>query len=270
MLLGGFDGLHVGHRQLLLRAQKSGLSVGAMTIVGGKDGALFTEKERENIFRRAGVDFVFELPFSEIRDISPESFLDILQTEFSPKLVVCGTDFRFGAGAKGDPQTIKERGQVCVEALSLVEMNGEKISSRTVKTFLKEGKVEEAEEMLGERFFLIGEVKKDRQVGRTIGFPTANIAYPTEKFPLKKGVYETRARVDGREYKGITNFGARPTFGDESVWTETYLDGFDGDLYGKEIKVEFVRFLRDIVKFDGAENLKKQLEEDIRRAREND
>ncbi len=270
MLLGGFDGLHVGHRRLLSRAQASGLPVGVMTIVGGKEGALFTPAEREDIFRRSGVDFAFELPFSEIKDLSPENFAEVLRSEFSPKLFVCGEDFRFGAGAKGTPSTLKEGGQVCVEVLPLLEMAGEKVSSRTVKRLLKEGEVARANELLGEPFFLLGEVQSDRKVGRTIGFPTANIAYPQEKFPLKKGVYETRVKLDGKVYEGITNYGARPTFEDASVWTETYLDGFRGDLYGKTLKVEFLRFLREIVKFDGVEELKRQLEYDIRRVRTND
>ncbi len=270
MLLGGFDGLHIGHRKLLSCARKTRLSVGVMTIVGGKGNALFTEREREDIFRRNGVDFVFELPFAEIRALSPRAFLDVLTREFAPKLFVCGEDFRFGAGAEGTPSVIKEGGQVCVEVLSLVEMDGEKVSSRTVKNLLQIGNVPKANEMLGENFFLLGKVEKDRQVGRTIGFPTANIAYPKEKFPLKKGVYETRVFVDGKAYKAITNYGARPTFGDESVWTESHLDGFDGDLYGKELRVEFIRYLRDITKFDGVDALKKQLEEDIRRVRAND
>ncbi len=270
MLLGGFDGLHVGHRRLLSRAKKSGLPVGAMTIVGGKDEGIFTAKEREDVFFRSGVDFVFELPFAEIKDISPQSFLGLLEREFSPKLFVCGEDFRFGAGANGSPETIKERGQVRVEILPLVTLEGEKVSTRSIKTLLKEGKIEKANALLGERFFLLGEVVQDRQIGRTLGFPTANIFYPQGKFPIKNGVYETRAEVDGKEYKGITNFGARPTFQDGTVLTETYLDGFVGDLYGKTLKIQFVRFLREITRFDSADGLKAQLEYDIRRVRGND
>ena len=100
-----------------------------------------------------------------------------------------------------------------------------------------------------------------------MGFPTANILYPEGKFPLKRAVYETRVCVDGKEYKCISNFGARPTFDNDRVLTETYLDGFEGDLYGKELTVRFVRFLRDIEKFDGAAALKRQLETDIERVR---
>jgi riboflavin kinase/FMN adenylyltransferase len=149
-------------------------------------------------------------------------------------------------------------------------MGGEKISCRKVKELLKSGEVEKANALLGEAFFLCGRVEKDRQVGRTIGFPTANIPYPQDKFPLKKGVYATKTVVDGKEYMGITNYGARPTFDNDKVVTETYLDGFSGDLYGKELTVRFVKYLRDVTKFESVDGLIKQLNEDVRRVREND
>lgn len=270
MLLGGFDGLHVGHRRLLSYAKTSGLPVGVMTIVGGKEGNIFTFAERERIFKAHGVDFVFELPFDEIKDTSPTEFLRLLIEEFHPVLFVCGEDFRFGARALGTPETIKTSTRVRVEALSLVKTDGEKISSRKIKELLRDGEIEKANALLGEEFFLCGIVEKDRQIGRTIGFPTANIPYAKDKFPLKKGVYETRATVDGKTYKGITNYGARPTFDDDTVVTETYLDGFSGDLYGKETTIKFVRYLRDVTKFESVAALKNQLQEDVRRVREND
>lgn len=271
MLLGGFDGLHVGHRRLFACAQKSDCPIGLMTIVGGKEASsLFTFAEREEIFKDAGADFVFELPFEEIKNLSPQEFLQLLEKEFSPKLFVCGEDFRFGANAAGTAKTIKTDTQVCVEVLPLVEIAGEKVSSTTIKALLKEGRVEMANELLAHNFFLIGKVYEDRKVGRTIGFPTANIPYPEGKFPLKIGVYETRVCIDGKTYKGITNYGARPTFEENTVVTETYLDGFSGDLYGKELKVEFVRYLRDVVKFDSVEKLKEQLTKDIKRVKEHD
>ena len=271
MLLGGFDGLHLGHRRLLSYAKESGLPVGVMTIVGGKaQENIFTFEEREIIFRESGVDFVFELPFAEIKDLSPEAFLQRLVAEFNPKLFVCGTDFRFGAGAAGTPETIKQATHVRVEVQNLLEMYGEKVSARTIKSLLSVGDIQKANELLGERFFLIGEVKKDRQVGRTIGFPTANILYPKEKFPLMQGVYETCVCVDGVWYKGITNYGARPTFNNTQVLTETYLDGFNGDLYGKTLKVEFVRYIRGVQKFESVAELTAQLQADIRTVRNND
>ena len=271
MLLGGFDGLHLGHRRLLSCAKQSGLPVGLMTIVGGKaQENIFTFAERELIFRESGADFVFELPFSEIKDLSAGEFLQKLVAEFSPRLFVCGEDFRFGAGALGTPEIIQQATQVCVEIQPLMEMYGEKISSRAIKILLKDGEMQKANALLGQNFFLFGEVVKDRQIGRTLGFPTANIAYPKEKFPLKQGVYETRVCVENKLYKGITNYGARPTFDNAQVLTETYLDGFDGDLYGKTLKVEFVRYLRSVQKFAAVEDLKAQLQSDIRRVRKDD
>lgn len=271
LLLGGFDGLHVGHRRLLQKAQESGLPVGIMTIVGGKqESALFTVAEREQIFKDAGVGFAFELEFSEIKNLTPQAFLDLLLREFSPKLFVCGEDFRFGAGAKGTPEFLKAHTQVCVETLPLVEMDGVKVSSSHIKTLLSKGEIERANARLKRPFFLMGKVVEDRKVGRTIGFPTANIFYPKDKYPLKQGVYETLTEVDGTAYKGITNFGARPTFADETVLTETHLIGYEGDLYGRELSVQFTRYLRDIQKFESAEKLKEQLTKDIRQVKNHD
>jgi riboflavin kinase/FMN adenylyltransferase len=268
MLLGGFDGLHAGHRRLLDEAKASGLAVGVMTIVGGKQGeCLFTFREREEIFLSAGADFVFELPFAEIKDLSPKNFLTLLEREFSPKLFVCGEDFRFGAGAVGTPEVLKASTQVRVEVLSLLEIEGEKVSSTHIKNLLKGGEVEKANALLSHPYFLIGKVVEGRKIGRTMGFPTANIAYPKGKFPIMKGVYETRVQIGGIVYKGITNFGARPTFENDEVWTETYIDGFSGDLYDKELKVEFVRFMREIEKFASVEDLQAQLTKDVRQVR---
>ena len=271
ILLGGFDGMHKGHRLLLEKAKESGLPIGMMTISGGKEGkSIFTMQERERIFQNAGVDFVFELPFAEIKSLSAEEFLALLCREFEPKLFVCGEDFRFGNGAAGTPLLLKQATQVRVEILPLLEENHKKISSGSIKTLLLGGEIERANEWLGERYFLTGMVEKDRQIGRTIGFPTANIRFPKEKYPIKNGVYETVTTVNGKAYKGITNYGARPTFDDANVWTETHLDGFNGNLYGKELTVEFVRFLRDIERFASADDLKAQLQEDLRRIREHD
>ena len=152
----------------------------------------------------------------------------------------------------------------------LITIDGEKISSTKIKAHLASGQAEKANELLGEEFFLLGTVVRDRGVGRTLGFPTANIAYPKEKYPIKQGVYETRVCVDGKDYQAITNYGNRPTFQSDAIVTETYLDGFSGELYGKELKIRFIRRLREIKKFQTVEALRAQLKEDIRRVREND
>lgn len=271
MLLGGFDGLHAGHKRLIERAKTFSLPVGIITILGGKSReSLFNEREREQAFFQAGVDFVVPFSFLDIKDISAVDFVEMLQKEYAVKAFVCGDDFRFGKGALGTPETIKTSTQVCVEILPLLLLNGEKISSTTIKTFLEKGDIPSANALLDEEFFLIGKVIKDRQIGRTIGFPTANILYPKDKFPVQSGVYETRAEIDGVVYKGITNYGARPTFENDRVLTETYFYNFNGDLYGRELKISFVRKLRNVQKFESVDALKKQLEEDIRQVIKND
>ena len=271
MLLGGFDGLHAGHRALLSYAKFAGLPVGIMTIIGGKgDQSLFTLSERAKIFQENGADFIFELPFSEIKDLSPNNFLQLLKTECNPKLLVCGEDFRFGAGAQGNPEFLKDRGQVRVEVQNLLKIGGEKVSSGNIKKHILQGEVEKARALLEAPFFVEGEVVTGRQIGRTIQFPTANVAYPKDKIALKKGVYQTETTIDGKTYKGITNYGARPTFDNDEVWTETHLIGFDGNLYGKRLTINFIKFLREIKKFDNASALKAQLEEDVRRVTEDD
>ena len=137
-----------------------------------------------------------------------------------------------------------------------------RISTTLVKSLLKEGKIAEANEILGEPYFMDGVVVEGRQVGRTLGFPTANTEPDKGKFRIKDGVYKTLVVADGKEYEGITNYGARPTFGLTSVTVETYLKNFDGNLYGRKITVKFLAYIRDIVKFSDKNELVKQLQED--------
>ena len=269
LLFGGFDGLHAGHKKLLETAKKYRLPIGITTIFGCKNSdTVFTAEERREIFKNAGFAFVCETTFEDIKDVQAETFAETLKNAYNVKNFVCGTDFRFGKGATGTPETLGKTSRVDVE--EILTQDGEKISSTAVKKYLADGDIEKVNSLLGDKFFLIGEVVEGRQVGRKLGFPTANIAYPQGKFALKKGVYETRVTLDGKTYFAITNYGARPTFDNGQVLTETYIDGYTGNLYATKLKVEFVRFLREITKFNCVDDLCAQLEEDIRRVREND
>lgn len=270
LLVGGFDGLHLGHETLLKEAKRRGLPIGVMSITGGKGQPLFTPAEREEIFQKAGVDFCFFLAFKQIKDICAEEFCDFLTDHFCVNEFFCGEDFKFGKNALGTPRLLKERTGVETAILPLLKRNGEKVSSTDIKRAIDERDIPLANGYLQEIFFVKGKVEKDRGVGKTLGFPTANISYPTDKYPLPYGVYQTQTAVDGKVYQGITNYGARPTFANEKIVTETYLDGFSGDLYDKTLSVRFIRFLRETTAFSSVEELKTQLKKDIERVRNYD
>lgn len=262
-LLGGFDGLHVGHKKLIDRAKEYGLPLAAMTILGGKGKDLFTLSERQALFALQGVTSVTAYVFDEkFKNTSPEDFLSSLTDDFEIAAFVCGEDFRFGKDASGTPDFIRKRTGKPVQDLDVLTLNGEKIGMTSVKKLLSEGNVKEANRLLLQPFFVRGEVVEGRKVGRTLSFPTANIRYPEEKFPLKNGVYAVHVFLDGKRYKGIANKGACPTFDVMQEKVEAYFDGFSGNLYGREIDVFFDRYLREIRRFDSREELVEQLRKD--------
>lgn len=270
LVLGGFDGLHTGHKTLLAEAKKFSRPV-ALTSIDFGGETLFLKKERAYIFEKNGVDFLIEIPFNEVKDLSAEAFLSAL-SPLSFSAVVCGEDFRFGKGRSAGGKEIESITGKPVLILPFQKSNGEKISTRSIARLVQSGEIEKANAFLGDRYFLIGTVQKDRGIGKTLGFPTANLFPEKGKILPKTGVYETRVFMEREktEYKAITNVGARPTFENDVFSVETHLLGFSGDLCGKEIRVEFVRFLRENQKFPDVEKLKAQLKEDERRVKKND
>lgn len=267
LLLGGFDGIHVGHQTLVDTAKRYGKPLAITSILGGKEGGnVFTFSERERIYEACGIAYVYEIVFSDaLKNTSARTFAEELFSFFDVKAIVCGSDFRFGKGAEGTPEWLKEFSPVPVEVVELKKVGGEKVSSTNVKHRLEEGEVAEANALLQHPYFILGKVERGRGVGHGLGFPTANITFPQEKFPLCEGVYGGYASTAHGTFPTVVNVGARPTFGVEERKVEAYLDGFDGDLYGEEICVFPTKFYRTVCKFSNAEALKMQLNEDIRR-----
>lgn len=277
LLLGYFDGVHVGHRALILRArslaESAGLNVGIMTFYDSKKGGqIYDFSERCRLFSSLGVDFVYAAHFDEaFRATGGEEFLAHVCSALRVSAFVCGSDFTFGKDALCGVSALRAFGssnniKVIVE--KLIEFGGEKAAATRVKQYMDEGDCAALAALLGGRYFICGRVSTEgRHVGRKIGFPTANLHPNPDKYPLKRGVYAVTAEIGGAFYRGIANYGGRPTFSDERVVLEVYADGYSGDLYGKEITVYFDFYIRDIKKFAGEAELSAQLQRDLEKIR---
>ncbi len=283
LVLGGFDGLHLGHRQLIAEAKRTGAPVVLTTMYGGKGKELFTAAERTFIFERAGVDAVCGISLSgETRALSAEEFLRKLFGCVGARRVVCGEDFRFGRDAAGTTELLKQVAPCPVTVRPLVKRaSGEggrsrKLAASFCKELLRRGELSElnaclcasAEEFCGGAYFVQGSVEHGREVGRTYGFPTLNLTPPAEKLLPPDGVYGGLCGTPKGDYPCIIHLGARPTFGVAERKIETYLDGFSGDLYGETVRVYPVQYLRGVRAFSSAEALRAQLTADKARWRD--
>ncbi len=268
LVLGGFDGLHLGHRMLLKAAQETGLCVLLTSLIGGKEGMLFTEEERSYIFERAGVDCALYFDFGEeLKNTPADRFLGELLAHTAAEHIFCGSDFRFGKGALGTPEFLKTHAARPVSVFPLLEVGGEKVAVSGIKQRLLKAEMNEVNALLGTDYFIGGTVEHGREVGRTYGFPTLNLTVPAGKLLPPDGVYGGMCETPKGVFSTIVNIGARPTFGVEERKIEAYLDGFSGDLYGAYVRVYPTEFYRAVSKFSGVDALKEQLIKDIERLR---
>ena len=234
--------------------------------IRGKGEELFSEREREELARRFSVKLL-NLPFESVRELSPEEFFSLLKG-LGCELLVVGKDWRFGKGRRAGVREAVEIGRklsIGVVPVEFERVNGEKVSTSRIVELLKEGKVKEAGELLGFPYFVIGRVERGRKVGRELGFPTVNLSFNRE-LPLKRGVYLVRLHVNGRAYEGLANYGIRPTFSLSSPVLEVFVPDKElPPLYGREVKVEFLDFLREEKRFSSVEELKNQIKLDLRK-----
>lgn len=275
LLLGYFDGVHIGHRALISEAKalarEGGLCVGVTTFYDGKRGGqIYTFSERCKLFEELGIGFVYAAQFDEaFRATEGEKFLCRVCSALPVRAFVCGEDYTYGRGAACGVRELRAFSAahgIGLHVLPAVGFGGEKAAATLAKTYLREGDMQRLAALLGGRYFISGTVQTEgRHVGRQIGFPTANIHVDPGKFPLREGVYAVSAAIGGKEYRGIANYGARPTFGDARVVLEAYFAGFNGDLYGRELTVFFDFYIRPVRKFENAEELAAQLSRDLER-----
>ena len=268
--LGCFDGTHPGHEALfratVAEARRLGATPSVFTFsdfLPQKGAPLSTLEERLNGMKGCGIETVFLCAFSAVKSLSPETVTeDILKGALGAVSTVCGFNYRFGAGAKGNGETLRAAFPEARQ-LPAVTYDGAPISSSRIRAALENGKVEEAHALLGRPYSVTGEVSHGKGAGHLFGFPTANVAVPT-LLPAR-GVYETRVTVDGESYVGLSDVGIRPTVengGEERV--ESFLLDFSGDLYGKRITISFLRRLRDEKRFENPEALRTQIEKDVK------
>lgn len=277
--IGKFDGFHLGHRKLLsavLQEKKKGYAscvISFSTSVDMLGSVIYTREEQRKICESLGIDVLAEYPLDEtIKEMSGEQFVkEILCERLQAKVIVTGEDFRFGKNRSGDISLLKLLEEtygyrtVCVPKVTAEDI---RISSTEIRRVLAEGNVSEANRWLGRPYAVFGEVLHGKKLGRTLGFPTMNLIPPTEKLLPAYGVYVTRTKVDGQWFDGITNIGLRPTVdSDELVSVETHLFSYNGDLYGKQVEVQFLHFLRPERRFADVAALKAAMLEDVKSAK---
>ena len=280
VILGNFDGLHLGHLQLI----KTGLSLGSkvvlvtfephpLSVKNSSFKRLQTKKEKMSCLENYGLDGVLIIDFNkEFSGMSKDAFIEnILVKKLGVKNVVVGYNYHFGKGASGNSGDILSLGEkfgynaVIIPAFKI----GHKVvSSSHIRNFIIEGRIRDANEFLGRLFSLEGKVVKGHGIGRKMGFPTANLLVDEHKLLPKPGVYSIVADVRGSEYVGFCNVGFQPTFDDREkhLVVEVNLFDFDSDIYDELIEVFFVDYLRDVQKFSSVEALIEELNADKIRA----
>lgn len=276
--LGYFDSVHIGHQRVIKKAQnlakELGVEMAIFTFSGNlrkavgksQDKCVYTLDERTVILNKLGVENIYYAPCTaDFLAKSKWEFLQDLNQKYQIVGYVCGRDYKFGRFCEGNVEFLNEIAQNNNQQVAIVEDildDGKRISSTEIKSYLSEGNIEKVNKLLDRSFSVRGEVVKDRGVGKSIGFPTANLKIDQEKAIPKNAVYYGHCIVYGKEYKCIINCGIRPTFDVYKDALEVHLIGFEGNLYDTTLEVYFDGFIREIKKFSNLQQLKDQLDLD--------
>ncbi|MDA8344088.1 MAG: bifunctional riboflavin kinase/FAD synthetase [Thermaerobacter sp.] len=283
LAIGNFDGVHLGHQEVLRVLAQAADATGAppavlvpdphpMAVIGKSPQLLTPLPERGRLLARFGAGTLLRLPFdAALAAMEPEEFVArILLGVIRPAHVVVGFNFTYGRAARGDANTLRAQlaaSDVRLDIVPPTQLAGDTVSSSRVRAALAQGDLPLVRAMLGRDFALRGEVREGARRGRTMGFPTANVHCPAEQAMPGPGVYAVRSLVNGRVVAGAASLGPRPTFDEEAPLLEVHLLDFSGDLYGQELAVSFAARLRDIERFDSVEALRITIEKDCQDAR---
>lgn len=278
--LGNFDGVHIGHQQLIKKviniSKTKGLKSSVLlfknhtrTLVDSKGPLLLSSYEQKNkLIEDLGIDLIYTTPFNDdVRKLSPEEFfVNILIKKLNVKTVVVGIDYRFGYKASGDSELLLDLGErygVEVIIFKPIYFEGSVISSTRIRECLIRGDVKKATNMLGRNYSIIGDVVKGKEIGHKLGFPTANLKPNINYVIPKNGVYSTETIVENKRYLSATSVGYNPTFMENQIKIESHIIDFNNTIYNMTIELIFVDYLREEIKFNNIELLKKQILEDI-------
>ncbi|MBD5402736.1 riboflavin biosynthesis protein RibF [bacterium] len=281
LALGFFDGIHIGHQAVISCAVEAARDFGCKSAVvsfkehpycyfkGESPKYILTLEEKYKILESLGVDYLIELDFGDICRMNPTQYLeDVLIKYFSPTAISTGFNHHFGVDKSGNVKFLSDyqgKYDYMYFATPPQSIYGDVISSTAIRQNIKSGLIFMANTMLGRKFTVSGTVVKGKEMGATIGYPTANIIYPVDIIEPPYGVYDVDVELgDGKIYRGLANFGFAPTVSDSGALVlETYILNFRGNLYGKEIKVSFNKMIRPEIKFASMDELKTQIDIDV-------
>jgi len=270
--IGGFDGVHLGHQELLKYTKESSNLFQIVTFdtlpkkyFNNEHMLLTTNHEKIELFKKFEPSNLVFINFEHVMKYSPKTFCEMLKNNMKAKNIYVGNDFKFGANREGDVDyLIKYFGEDSVHTIADYEHNNEKISSTLIKSFLSEGFVEQANEALGYEYSLTGTVIKGDQRGSQIGFPTANLNIDKSIQIPKNGVYKVDVLLNEYLYEGIMNIGYKPTVSEGTKQSlEVHIFDFNDDIYDTNLTVHFKKFIRDEIKFSSIDELIQQISKDI-------
>jgi len=277
--IGVFDGVHQGHRHLLRQVVEAAGDQYLPTVVtfsnrpitvlrpGTEPSYLTTLDQRVELIKQQGIELVVCLEFNlEMAEVTAADFAKLLSESLNMKGLILGPDSALGKGRQGDLAFMKEQGEQLgfwAKTVETLEIEGQPVKSRRIREAVASGNITICPELLGRNHDLSGVVVVGDQRGRTLGFPTANIEVDSQLLLPGDGIYATWAIIDGKRHQSATSIGIRPTFGLTQRLVEVFIMDFSGDIYGKTVGVEFIKKVRDQEKFDGLDELIKQINQDV-------
>jgi riboflavin kinase/FMN adenylyltransferase len=287
--IGNFDGVHIGHQALFHEVIERADAIGGTSIAmtfephpirvlkqNGDPPLITLYEQKVELINKSGIDVLLVVPFNkEFAAITAKEYiLDILLKRIGARVIVVGEDYTFGKNREGNLNLLRSYAEaldiqvVVVDWIPIANQGGSRISSTRIRQLVMDGKVRDAQKLLGRHYQIKGEVVTGRdRGGKLLGFPTANINLHDELCP-KPGVYAVTVESMGRSYQGVANIGYSPTFDDHEFTVEVHILDFDNDIYGQEIRVNFIQRIRDEIKFSNIDELSDQITKDVLIARD--